>query len=245
MQTLRAAGNSLLLPSWTVLAVTSGVCAATVTRDSDLFYRWQRGWARGLFEMCGIDLEVSGQEHMLPGQNYVVVANHSSYMDIPAMFAGLPTLPQFFAKRELARIPFVGAALRYGRHVLVERGNRTSAKDSLEHAASHVRAGATVMVFPEGTRSTDGTIGQFKTGAFRLAKQAGAAILPVGIWGTREILPKHGRLLRPHPVRVRIGPSFPASRVAEEDVRSLSRSARAIVAELAGLPLADGPASSR
>jgi 1-acyl-sn-glycerol-3-phosphate acyltransferase len=232
IETFRAAGNSLILPSWTVLCVSSAVCLGALKRDKDLFYRWQREWGRGLFKLCGVDLNVSGQEHMPPGQNYIVVANHASYMDIPALFAGLPTTPQFIAKRELARIPFVGAALRHGRHVLVERGNRSSARDSLEYAASHVRKGATILVFPEGTRTDTGEVGQFKTGAFRLAKQAGAAILPVGIWGTRQVLPKHGRLLRPHPVSVHIGEALPAERVSSEDVKSLSRAAQESVVRL-------------
>ncbi len=238
-ETIRAAGNSLLLPSWTVLCVSAGVCATALTRDKDLFYRWQRDWARGLFKLCGIGLDVSGQEHMPSGPGYVVVANHTSYMDIPALFASLPTLPQFIAKQELSRIPFVSTALRYGRHILLERGSRSSARESLEYAASHVRNGATILVFPEGTRGTDGGVGVFKTGAFRLAKQAGAAILPVGITGTGQVLPKHGRLLRPHPVQVRIGAVLSPAQVAAEDVKSLGRAARARVAELAGLPFSD------
>jgi len=232
-ESVRAAGNSLILPGWTVLCVSTAVCLGALTRDKDLFYRWQREWARGLFKLCGVELEVTGQEHMLLNQSYIVVANHSSYMDIPALFGGLPTTPQFIAKRELARIPFVGTALRQGRHVLVERGNRASARDSLEYAASHVREGATILVFPEGTRSTTDEVGQFKTGAFRLAKQAGAPILPVGIWGTRHVLPKHGRLLRPRPVRVRIGPAFSPEKVQSADLKALSREARDLVAELA------------
>ncbi len=244
LRTIRAAFNAFVLPTWTVLCVSGGVIAGTLTRDQDLFYRWQRHWAKGLFRICGIDFEVSGEAHMHPEQAYVVVANHTSYMDVPAMFALLPRPPQFIAKRELGRIPFVGTALRWGRHILIERGNRSSARDSLEQAASHVRTGAAVMVFPEGTRGTADEVAKFKTGAFRLAKAAGAAILPVGISGTRRILPKHGRLLRPHPIRVRIGAPISAADVMATDVHSLSRRARAAVAELSGFPLADSGSES-
>jgi 1-acyl-sn-glycerol-3-phosphate acyltransferase len=220
--------------------VSAGVLAVTITRDRDLFYRWQRHWARSLFRVCGIELEVSGQEHMQPGQPYVIIANHSSYMDVPALFAALPIPPQFIAKRELVRIPFVGAALRWGRHILIERGSRTSARDSLEQAAQHVRNGAAVLVFPEGTRSTGSEIAQFKTGAFRLAKQGNAAILPVGITGTREVLPKHGRLLYPHRIRVRIGSPLSASEVLDNDLKTTSRKGRALVGQLAEMSVASG-----
>jgi 1-acyl-sn-glycerol-3-phosphate acyltransferase len=234
---LRAALNSVILPSWTVLCVTGGVIAGTLTRDKDLFYRWQRGWGRGLFRLCGIDIEVSGEEHMQPDTSYVIVANHASYMDVPALFALLPRPPQFIAKRELSRIPFVGTALRWGRHVLIERGNRSSARDSLEQAASHVRAGAAVLVFPEGTRGVSDEVQKFKTGALRLAKEARASILPVGISGTRSILPKHGRLLYPGRISVRIGPALTADEVSSTDMRALAQLTRGRVAELARLPL--------
>lgn len=246
-RTLRAALNSFILPAWTVLCVTGGVIAGTLTRDAGLFYRWQRGWGRGLFRLCGIALEVGGEEHMKPGVAYVIVANHASYMDVPAMFAGLPRPPQFIAKQELARIPFVGSALRWGRHILIQRGSRSSARDSLEQAAKQVSSGAAVLVFPEGTRAAADEVQKFKTGALRLAKEARVAILPVGIAGTRQVLPKHGRLLRPGRVRVQIGAPIEAEEVVTTDLKTLTNKARALVAELAALPLAasDGPRSGR
>jgi 1-acyl-sn-glycerol-3-phosphate acyltransferase len=176
---------------------------------------------------------------MQPGRAYVIIANHSSYMDVPALFAALPIPPQFIAKRELVRIPFVGTALRWGRHILIERGRGASVRDALEQAAEHVRKGAAVLVFPEGTRSTGNEIAKFKTGAFRLAKQGNAAILPVGISGTRQVLPKHGRLLYPHRIQVRIGSPLSASEVLESDLKTTSRKGRALVGELSNMSVSD------
>lgn len=234
---LRALVNSLIFPLWTMLCVTGALCIGALTRDADYFYRAQRGWARGLFRLCGIELEVSGSEHMDPEGAYVIAANHGSYMDIPALFAALPKLPQFLAKRELSRIPFLGAALRAGRHILVERGNHASAKTSLERSADHLKAGAAILIFPEGTRSTGGGIGSFKTGAFRLAKLGRVAVLPVGITGTSQVLPKHGRLIRPHRVSVRIGPPLSADEVQQSSLAELSDRVRATVSTLSGKPL--------
>ncbi len=235
---IRAVFNAFVLPAWTALCVSSALVAGAVTRDKDLFYRWQRHWARGLFRLCGIELEVSGEAAMAADAPYVIVANHASYMDVAALFAALPRPPQFIAKSELGKIPFLGAALRHGRHILIRRGNNSSALDAIGQAADHVRRGAAVLVFPEGTRATSDAVGRFKTGAFRLAKTAEAAILPVGIAGTRKVLPKHGRLLRPHPVRVHIGTPLAPDEVRSLDLKSLNRKARAAIAELAGAPLA-------
>jgi 1-acyl-sn-glycerol-3-phosphate acyltransferase len=241
---LRALANSLVLPLWTALCVSAALVAGFLRRDRDLFYRWQRGWARGLYRLCGIELEVRGAEHMNPNGAYVIIANHSSYMDIPALFASLPKLPQFMAKRELARLPFLGAALRSGRHILVNRGNHASAKSSLDTAAECLKAGAAILVFPEGTRSTQGSIGRFKTGAFRLAKLGEAQILPVGISGTRQVLPKHGRVIRPHRVSVHIGAPLSVAEVQATPLNELSERTRALLAGLASLPLTtDGTAA--
>jgi 1-acyl-sn-glycerol-3-phosphate acyltransferase len=236
---LRAVFNSLVFPLWTAASVTAGLCAGLLTRDPFLFYRWQRGWARGLFKLCGIEVEVQGTEHMKPDGAYVIVANHASYMDIPALFATLPKLPQFMAKKELSRIPFLGAALRAGRHVLVSRGNAGNARSSLDTAAEHLKAGAAILMFPEGTRSTTDTIARFKTGAFRLAKLADIAILPVGISGTRYVLPKHGRLIKRHRVSVHIAPPLTPAEVRDTSLNQLSERTRVLLSELSGLPLAD------
>jgi 1-acyl-sn-glycerol-3-phosphate acyltransferase len=145
------------------------------------------------------------------------------------------------AKRELARIPFLGAALRSGRHLLVTRGDHASARSSLESAADHLKAGAAILIFPEGTRSTQDEIGPFKTGAFRLAKLGQVAILPVGISGTRRILPKHGRTIKPGKVRVRVGVPIASVDVQSVPLNELSEHVRALLGELSGLPLAPQP----
>ncbi len=241
---LRALLSSLLFPLWTALSVTVGLCAGWLTRDEFLFYRWQRGWARGLFKLCGIEIEVQGAQHMKPDGAYVIVANHASYMDIPALFATLPKLPQFMAKKELAGIPFLGAALRSGRHVLVSRGSRGNARTALDSAAEHLKAGAAILVFPEGTRSVADAIGRFKTGAFRLAQLGEVQILPVGICGTRHVLPKHGRLIRRHRVSVHIAAPLSVSEVRGTSLNALSERTRSLLAELSGLALAGEPSSA-
>jgi 1-acyl-sn-glycerol-3-phosphate acyltransferase len=229
--------NSILFPLWTALCVFSAAVIGLLLRDSKLFYRWQRHWATGAFRICGVELEVEGEQNMEPGRGYVVVANHQSHMDIPAIFAALPTTPAILAKGELWRVPVLGTALRLGGHIGVTRGSRTSAIDSLETAVARAREGATVLFFPEGTRSESNTIAKFKTGAFHLAKTSGTPILPVGITGTRSVLPKHGRLLLPGKVRVSIGRSIGVEEIAASELKSLSHRSRATVAELSGARL--------
>jgi 1-acyl-sn-glycerol-3-phosphate acyltransferase len=228
-----------------MFCVSAALVVGFLRRDPDFFYRKQRGWARGLYRICGIELEVEGAEHMDPAGAYVIVANHASYMDIPALFGGLPKLPQFMAKRELAKLPFLGTALRSGRHVLIDRGNHASAKGSLDRAAEHLKGGAAILIFPEGTRSVVDGVGRLKTGALRLAKLGQVAILPVGIAGTRRVLPKHGRIIRPGRVRVRVGAPISAGDVQALSLNELSERVRSTLSELSGLPLSDAAVGPR
>jgi 1-acyl-sn-glycerol-3-phosphate acyltransferase len=230
--------NSFLFPLWTALCVFSAAIVGALLRDRKLFYRWQRHWAKGAFRICGVELEVVGQDNMQPGRGYVVVANHQSHMDTPAIFAALPTTPGFLAKRELWRVPVLGTALRLGGHIRVDRGNRASALGSLDAAVSQVREGATVLFFPEGTRSESNALAKFKTGAFHLAKAAATPILPVGIAGTRSVLRKHGRVILPGKVRVTIGRSISVEEIEASELKALSQRARAAVADLSGSQLA-------
>jgi 1-acyl-sn-glycerol-3-phosphate acyltransferase len=147
------------------------------------------------------------------------------------------------AKGELARIPFLGAALRLGRHILVNRGNHANARHSLDSAAEQLKSGAAILVFPEGTRSPHDAIGRFKSGAFRLAKLGEVQILPVGISGTRYVLPKHGRLIRPQRVSVHIAAPLSVEQVRDTALNELSERARSLLAELSGLPLASDVSS--
>ena len=168
-------------------------------------------------------LRVDGQ---LPGQPCVVVANHASHADTAALIAALPA----------RRRPAIAAAADYwfGRPMRATvcrtlagafpvRRDGGGSKD-LASAAAMLDAGRDVIVYPEGTRTRDGSIGRFHSGAERLARQTGAPLVPVGIVGTRHLLPVHGRFRRGR-IAVRVG--VPAPDIA---------AARAAVAELAAAP---------
>jgi 1-acyl-sn-glycerol-3-phosphate acyltransferase len=183
--TLRSFFNFVFLGLWTVFMVIAAVSAGVLMRDPDLFKRAQRVWARGLLQVWGVELHVVGAERVDLSKSYVVMANHLSYVDIVVLFLALPMIPGFLAKRELAKVPFLAMAIRSGGHVLIDRGRRESAVESIKNAADQVRGGRTVLIFPEGTRGDSDTIGDLKKGGFHLAKSAVVPILPVGVRGSR------------------------------------------------------------
>ncbi len=236
---LRAMANSIFFGLWTAFMVSFAVTAGLLLRDPDFFKRMQRYWARGLTGFWGVNLEVFGAEHMVagPDASYVVMANHASYADIVALFIALPIIPGFMAKRELLRVPFLAAALRAGGHVIVDRGGRhEKAMKLIDSAAKQVRSGKTVLIFPEGTRGNSETIGDFKSGGFRLARSAGVPIIPVGLRGTGRVGPKHSLLIWPGKVEVHIGEPLSPEEIAALDHPALVQRVRSRIVTLSGTP---------
>jgi len=163
---------------------------------------------------------VQGREH-LPAGPAIFAANHVSALDIPLLFAHLPSDFRIIHKRSLYWAPVIGAYLYFGGHVGVDRKNAFRAKRSLKRAAQRIHDGMSVAVFPEGTRSRDGRLQAFKRGSFVLAQDAGVPVVPVTLLGVKAIVP-HGLVrLRPGRVVLRIHPAVgtdgrPAEAVAEE-----------------------------
>jgi 1-acyl-sn-glycerol-3-phosphate acyltransferase len=173
------------------------------------------------------------------------MSNHASYADIVALFLALPVIPGFLAKAELMKIPFLAAALRAGGHVIIERGKRESARQALDSAAQQVRAGKTVLIFPEGTRGDIDAVARFKSGGFHLAKAARVPIVPVGLRGTRAIGPKHSVLFWPGTVEVHIGQPIPAEEITGKELYPLVESVRTRIASLSAQPIARSNGAAR
>jgi 1-acyl-sn-glycerol-3-phosphate acyltransferase len=121
------------------------------------------------------------------------MCNHQSNFDIPVLLGCLPVQFRWLAKAELFKIPIFGRGMRSAGYISIDRFNQKSAFESISQAAQRIKGGVSVMIFPEGTRSTDGKIRPFKKGGFVLAVDAGVPIIPVVLHGTRAIMPK-GRL---------------------------------------------------
>jgi 1-acyl-sn-glycerol-3-phosphate acyltransferase len=149
-----------------------------------------RAWARGVLLGCGARLRTRGADSLDPEGRYVFVSNHLSDLDPPAILASLPHhAVRFVAKEELARIPLLGHALRAGGNVVVSRSDTRGDVARLD-AQRGLLERVSVFFFAEGTRSSTGELGPFKRGAAAFALKAGMPLVPVGVHGTFEILPR-------------------------------------------------------
>jgi 1-acyl-sn-glycerol-3-phosphate acyltransferase len=166
-----------------------------------------RRFGRRVIEVLEIQLAVERLAEIASTRGYVYMFNHQSHLDIPVLYATLPSPTiRFVAKTELFKIPIWGPALRQAEFVEVDRSNRRQAVGALDRAAELVRDGVSIAIAPEGSRSRDGRIQPLKKGGFHLAIGTGAPIVPVAIRGTIDILPRGSRSMRAGvPVRVVIG----------------------------------------
>ena len=156
-----------------------------------------RWFGHRVIELLDIDLHATGAERVPPGRAYVYMSNHQSHLDIPMLYATLPSPTiRMLGKKELFRIPLWGRGLRAAEFIEVDRSNHTRAVQSIDHAARLIRDGVSNYLAPEGTRSRDGRIGKLKKGGFHLASDTHTPIVPVAIRGTIDILPRGSRVMQ-------------------------------------------------
>lgn len=176
-----------------------------IDRSGKGYHRVLRRWSRSLLWLFGIKTRLRGVENLDPSTHYVFLANHSSYLDIIALGATIPDDIRFIFKKELAKIPIFGWGLAMGPYILIDRTDARNAMASIEHAAGQIREGASVVIFPEGTRTPDGQLGPFKRGGLMLATKSGVPMVPVAIIGTYQLLSRHDSSVRPGDVEIIIG----------------------------------------
>ncbi|KAA9131923.1 1-acyl-sn-glycerol-3-phosphate acyltransferase [Marinihelvus fidelis] len=219
---------------WSFLCGWMAVLAAVVISPSFGSRVVGGTWARVIGWLTPIRVRVEGREHIDPDQTYVVVCNHVSQYDIISVYGWLPLDLRWVMKQELRKLPGIGIACEKVGHIIVDRSNPEAAKRSITDALERIGDGVGILFFPEGTRSLDGRLRPFKSGAFRLAEEQGLPILPVSIVGTREVLPAKTFKLLPGKVRLVVHPPIaPGDRSATE-LKSLSRDA--VASGLEALP---------
>lgn len=209
-------------PLIALATIVMGMCSLAVSlfdSTGNGQHRIARIWARMLLAVSLIRVRVEGLENLDPGRNYVFVANHGSYMDIPALLARLPYQFRFFAKKGLYRIPFLGWHLNRAGHLQVDRSNARNSLKSMSAGARIVaERGISVLLFPEGGRTKVG-LRDFKEGAAYIAIKAGVPLAPVAIVGMRELLPMGSGYLRSGRTVLRVGEPIPTAglKISERD----------------------------
>lgn len=191
----------------------------------------QRWWSPVLLWAGGAKLEVTGLEHLAPGQPYIFASNHQSTLDIPALFVALPDNFRFVAKKVLQYVPITGWYMTAAKFVFIDRSNHRKALKSLEEAGQRIRGGISIVMFAEGTRSEDRRILPFKKGPFALALHAQVPVVPVAIDGSGLVMPKNSWNIKPGPVKVSIGKPIDVKQFGEDRVALIREVRNAVISQ--------------
>ena len=185
-----------------------------------------RFWARSIVRAAGIRLETENVERIERDGRYILVANHTSYFDIPCIYAAIPQPIRFLAKVSLFKIPIFGWALGRAGFIPIDRKNRRTAVKSFDLAAERIRKGNTIVVFPEEGRSATREMRPFQRGGFLLAIKSELPILPLAIDGMFELFPVGATRVKPGRVVIRVGTPIPTAEATVREKERLSQESR-------------------
>jgi 1-acyl-sn-glycerol-3-phosphate acyltransferase len=216
----------------TVVMWTGSMVSSLFDPSGRTQHRMAQIWGKLLLAVSFIRVRVEGLDRIDPHANYVFVANHASYMDIPAILARLPHQFRFFAKKGLFSIPFLGWHLKRAGHLPVDRSNaRNSLKSMSEGARIVAERRVSVLLFPEGGRTPEG-LRPFKEGAAYIAIKAGVPVVPMAIGGMRPLLPMGSIHLRSGRAVLRIGEPISTKGLKLHDREALTERMRDAVVQL-------------
>ena len=204
-----------------------------LTFSSKIDNRMYVGWSRTLNKIIGIRIKIEGWENIEPGTAYIYCANHSSLLDIPVLLGSLPGDVRIIYKRELEKIPIFGYGLKRSNLIGIDRTDPRKAMKSLEEAIEKIHCGASVVIFPEGTRDSGKEVAPFKRGGFLIAEKAKVPIIPIAISGTYDLLPAGKLMLKPGEVTISILPPIEVKTLDSSGIKGLREVVREkIIAEL-------------
>lgn len=186
-------------------------------RNAEWLHRIQQFWSRSFFWLLFMDVKVDGIENIDLHTSYVFVCNHQSMADVFAVYGWLPVVFKWIMKKELRKIPFVGSACAAAGHIYIDRSHKKSAFNTMKDAEKVLHDGVCVVIFPEGTRTPDGTVQRFKRGAFAIAKDLNLPIVPISLTGCYELMPKGVFYAKRQKVYMHIGKPFDYASVEEEN----------------------------
>jgi 1-acyl-sn-glycerol-3-phosphate acyltransferase len=239
MSRLRTMAVLGFLAPYAILAAALGYPIARLLRSPGLLYALGRFGARTACRLAGIRVTFEGLEHLRDPRNLVLLPNHVSHLDAAILFGLIPLPIKAVVKKELYDFPFVHYCMRYAGFIEVDRRDPNRSKTAVARAVAALKTGSCFMIFPEGTRSRTGELGEFKKGAFAVAIEAGSRIVPVAIVGAEALMPPGRLVIEPGTVRVRVLDPVDAASYSTRDRDRLVEEVRGRIA--AALPQRGAP----
>lgn len=209
----------IALPIFIVLTIFTALTtiAAIPWKNAEWLHKIQQFWARSFCRLLFLPITVEGLENIEPHKSYVFVSNHQSLVDVFVIYGWLPVIFKWIMKKELRKVPLVGAACKAAGHIYIDRSNKVASMRSIEEAERIVKNGVCIVIFPEGTRTRTGEVGRFKRGAFSIATDLHLPIIPISLSGCYEVMPRTRFYARHHATKMTVGKPIDTDSYTEED----------------------------
>ena len=195
----------LFVSLWMFSTFTALILSFDTKNKERVFNTIERFFSRIVFRLLGMKVEIHGLENIPRNETVIFTSNHQSMLDIKLSLAYIPINFSFISKDSVFHVPILGAYMKSSGHIPIQRGEDRKAYATLLKAIKQLTAkGKSLVVFPEGTRSEDGRLGEFKRGISLIILKSGKRVVPMAIYGSNQFMPKHSLLSHPGKRFIRI-----------------------------------------
>jgi 1-acyl-sn-glycerol-3-phosphate acyltransferase len=201
-------------------------------RKGRVVHCYARFWGKIALMTNRVKVKVEGMKNLQGEGPYIFMSNHQGSYDIFALLGHLPFQFKWLAKRELFSVPFLGWTMAAAGYISIDREGTRKTVKALDKAAQKIREGISIVIFPEGSRSPDGSIQSFKKGGFTLAIKSRVPIVPIAISGSREIMPKESLTAIPGEIRIQMGRPIPTQSYSLKDREALIKKVSQAISEI-------------
>lgn len=219
----------VLVVLYTLVIGSLAILVSFLDRSGRLGYSLCQLWARLIALTAGVKVIIDNPECIERDKPQIFMSNHQSFFDVFALMGYLPVNLRFVAKKSLARIPLFGQAMKAVGMIILDRKDHQQAVKSLNEGAQKFPKGISILNFPEGTRSRDGELGEFKKGGFVLAIKAEVPITPVSVRGGRKILPADSFRVHSGRMHIFVGEQFDVRNYSLEEKEALIKEVRSTI----------------
>ena len=186
-------------------------------------------WARSLVKLTGSEIKVIGEDNIPKEGPVLFVGNHQGNFDIPILLGYIEKPKAFIAKIELLKLPVISTWMKLMKCVFMDRKDVRQSVRAINEGVEVLKDGYSLVIFPEGTRSKDGSLGEFKAGSLKLATKSGVPVIPVTIKGTNKIMEKNSLIIKPSKVEIIISPAIIIDSNWEKNNKGLAEEVRSVI----------------
>ena len=227
---LRATAAYAFVAIYVLVMGPVGMVWTAISGNTTFIYRLARTCLAVAGWISGIRVRIRGLEKIAPGQNYLFLSNHQGNLDGPILFYSINRDLRALIKQEMMRLPILSIVFRQVRFVPIDRSDPARASAGIDRGAEHLRMGLSFFAFPEGTRSRNGRLGEFKKGVFVMAIKAGVPVVPITINNSRKLQPPGSYRIRPGTVELDLHDPIPSQGLSLSERDQLVEMTRAAIA---------------